>query len=85
MLILHFLRTREIPFVQSRPSGPVVGITIAGIIVFTAITFTKAASGFGLTRLPSWYFLFLSAVAVLYMLLTTAVKTTYQKKYLELI
>lgn len=85
VLILHFLRTREIPFVQSRPSGPVVGITIAGIIVFTAITFTKAASVFGLTRLPSWYFLFLSAVAVLYMLLTTAVKTTYQKKYLELI
>ena len=41
VLILHFLRTRRIPFVQSRPSAPVICITLAGIVAFTAITFTK--------------------------------------------
>ena len=85
LLILHFLRTRRIPFVQSRPSAPVISITLAGIVAFTAITFTKGASLFGLTKLPLWYFVFLLIVALLYMLLTTVVKTFYQKKYYELI
>ncbi|MSS89350.1 magnesium-translocating P-type ATPase [Eisenbergiella tayi] len=85
VLILHFLRTRRIPFVQSRPSAPVICITLAGIVAFTAITFTKGASLFGLTKLPLWYFVFLLIVALLYMLLTTVVKTFYQKKYYELI
>ena len=85
VLILHFLRTRRIPFVQSRPSAPVICITLAGIVAFTAITFTEGASLFGLTKLPLWYFVFLLIVALLYMLLTTVVKTFYQKKYHELI
>lgn len=46
VLILAFLRTRKIPFVQSRPSAPVICITLAGIIAFTAITFTKGAGIF---------------------------------------
>ena len=60
-------------------------ITLAGIIAFTAITFTKGAAFFGLTHLPFWYFVFLLIVALLYMLLTTVVKAFYQKKYHELI
>lgn len=85
VLILHFLRTRKIPFIQSSPSIPVICTTFAGIIVFTAITFTKSATVFGLVKLPIRYFLFLFVVAILYMLLTTVVKTFYQKKYHELI
>lgn len=34
VLILHFLRTRKIPFVQSSPSIPVVCTTFAGIIAY---------------------------------------------------
>ena len=85
VLILHFLRTRKIPFVQSSPSAPVICTTIAGIVTFTALTFTRSAAVFGLTKLPGRYFGFLIAVALLYMLLTTVVKTAYQKKYHELI
>ena len=85
VLILHFLRTRKIPFVQSSPSIPVVCTTLAGIIAFTALTFTKSAGIIGLTKLPIRYFLFLFIVVVLYMLLTTIVKNVYQKKYHELI
>ena len=85
VLILHFLRTRKVPFVQSSPSIPVVCTTLAGIIAFTALTFTKSAGIIGLTKLPIRYFLFLFIVVVLYMLLTTIVKNVYQKKYHELI
>ena len=60
-------------------------VTLLGIVLFTVITFTPAAGIFGLTRLPLWYFLFLFVVVLLYMLLTTVVKTFYQKKYHELI
>ena len=85
VLILHFLRTHKVPFVQSRPSAPVICITLAGIVAFTAITFTSGASLFGLTKLPFGYFVFLLIVALLYMLLTTVAKYFYQKKYHELI
>ena len=85
VLILHFLRTRKIPFVQSSPSIPVVCTTFAGIITFTALTFTKSAGVIGLTKLPIMYFLFLFVIVLLYMLLTTVVKIVYQKKYHELI
>ena len=85
VLILHFLRTRKIPFVQSRPSAPVMCITLGGIAAFTGITFTRAAALFGLTELPHRYFGFLLLAALLYMLLTTVVKVFYQKKYHELI
>ena len=85
VLILHFLRTRKIPFVQSSSSIPVVCTTLAGIIAFTALTFTKSAGIIGLTKLPIRYFLFLFVVVLLYMLLTTVVKNVYQKKYHELI
>lgn len=85
VLILHFLRTRKIPFVQSSPSITVVCTTFAGIIAFTALTFTKGAGVIGLTKLPIRYFLFLFVVVLLYMFLTTVVKIVYQKKYHELI
>ena len=85
VLILHFLRTRKIPFLQSRPSLAVMCTTLPGIALFTGIPFTKAASLFGLTELPYWYFGFLLIVALLYMLLTTVVKAFYQKKYRKLI
>ena len=85
VLILHFLRTRKIPLVQSRPSAPVICMTLTGIVLFTAITFTKSAAFFGMTRLPLRYFAYLLVTAVLYMLLTTVVKSLYQKRYHELI
>ena len=85
VLILHFLRTPKIPFMQSMSSTPVICITLAGIVAFTAITFTRGASLFGLTMLPLWYFAFLVIVALAYMLLTTVAKYFYKKKYHELI
>ena len=85
VLILHFLRTRKVPFMQSRPSISVGLMTIMGVVAFTSITFSKGAFYFGLTKLPGWYFLFLLVIVILYMLLTTVVKTFYQSKYHELI
>ena len=85
VLILHFLRTAKLPILQSRPSRPVILVTLAGILVFTGVTFTKSAALFGLTRLPGVYFVFLLGVVIAYMILTTLCKLLYQKEYGELI
>lgn len=84
VLILHFLRTAKLPILQSRPSRPVILVTLAGIGVFTGVTFTKSAALFGLTQLPGMYFVFLLGVVIAYMVLTTLCKLLYQKKYREL-
>lgn len=85
ILIIHMLRTKKVPFLQSRASRHVLLITVMGIILFTVLTFTPAAKLLGLVILPAWYFGFLSAVVICYMLSTTAVKHIYMRKYHELI
>lgn len=85
VLILHFLRTPRIPFLQSRPSLPFIIITLFGVIVFTALTFTGGAALVGLTRLPTVYFAFLGAIVLSYMAFTTIAKSCYQRIFHELI
>ena len=85
VLILHFLRTARIPFLESRPSFSFVCVTFLGVAVFTAIPFSGAAPLLGLTPLPPIYFGFLITVVFAYMLLTTAAKYFYQNKFRELI
>ena len=85
VLILHFLRTPKIPFIQSRPSIPVVCITFVGLLVLTALPFVATGPLFGFTKLPFWYFGFLAVTALCYMILSTLCKSRYQKKYQELI
>ena len=85
VLIIHMLRTKKIPFLQSRPSAPVMLITVIGILLFTGLTFTPMVDVLGLTVLPPWYFGFLLVVVASYMLLTTVLKRIYIAKYDELI
>ncbi|WP_312101789.1 magnesium-translocating P-type ATPase [Lachnoclostridium sp.] len=85
VLIIHMLRTKKIPFLQSKASTPVQLITVFGIILISGLTFTRVAGLLGLMMLPAWYFLFLLAIVISYMLLTTAAKHFYIKKYHELI
>lgn len=80
VLVIHMLRTDQIPFVQSKPSKSVFVITLAGICLFTAVTFLPVAEEFGLTAMPIWYFGYLIVIAMAYMLLTTFVKQLYSNK-----
>lgn len=85
ILILHLLRTRKIPLLQSKPSRPVMLITMLGILFFTVLTFTPVGCLIGLTSMPFAYFGFLTVVVVLYLLLVTLAKSWYVKKYHELL
>lgn len=85
ILILHLLRTKHLPFIKSRPAVPVLIVTVAGLFVLTALTFTQLGKWLGFTSLPPVYFAFLVVVVLLYLLFVTVAKARYVKKYHELI
>lgn len=84
VLILHLLRTRRIPMLQSRPSGPVMFITTVGILFFTVLTFTPLGKIIGMMAMPVSYFGFLVGVVILYLFVVTVAKGIYVRKYKEL-
>lgn len=84
-LILHLLRTQKIPLLQSRPSGPVMLVTLLGTAFFTFLTFTPLGALIGLTALPPVYFLFLAGIVLCYLLWVTLAKRWYLGRYHELL
>ncbi|MEE8810053.1 magnesium-translocating P-type ATPase [Lactimicrobium sp.] len=82
-LVIHMLRTPKIPFIQSRASFPVIGLTITGIAVLTAIPFTPFGTAIGLTALPATYFAWLALTVACYMVLATLLKKLYIRRYRE--
>ena len=85
VLILYSLRSKKIPFIQSKPAKPVILVTIIGIILFTIMTIIPVGHFVGLTKMPLSYFVFLLLVVLLYISLVTIAKSWYVKKYKELI
>ncbi len=84
-LVIHMIRTPKLPFVQSRASAPVTALTFAGISIVTILPFTPLASALGLVALPAIYFVWLAAIVAGYMLLVTAVKKLYIRRFGELL
>ena len=85
VLILHLLRTPKVPLLQSRPSRPVMWVTLLGTLFFTVLTFTPAGRLLGLTPLPPVYFGFLATVVSLYLLWVTLAKSWYIRRCHELL
>lgn len=85
VLILHLLRTQKVPLLQSRPSRPVMLITLLGTVFFTLLTFTPIGELIGLTALPPVYFGFLAIAVLLYLLWVTLAKRWYIRRHHELL
>lgn len=84
-LVIHMIRSAKIPFIQSRASLPVLGITTLSIVIGTIIPYTIFGENIGMSALPLDYFSWLTATIIAYMLLVTAMKKIYMKKYGELL
>jgi len=80
-LIVHLIRTRRIPFVQSTAALPVVIMTSLVMIAGIYIPFSPFASAFKFTPLPLAYFPGLITILLGYCLLTQVVKTWFIKKF----
>jgi len=80
-LIIHMIRTRKIPFIQSWATAPVIALTTAIMAIGIALPFTPFASAFDMVPLPWQYFPILFVILVSYCALTQAVKVWYIKKF----
>jgi len=80
-LIVHMIRTRKIPFLQSSPSLPLALTTAAVMAVGIALPFSPFASSFGMVPLPSQFFAWLVLILLAYAALAQVVKGWYVRRY----
>lgn len=80
-LIVHMIRTRKIPFIQSWATTPVVALTSLIMAIGIFIPFSPFASSLKMQPLPIAYFPWLVAILIGYCLLTQFVKNLYIKKF----
>jgi Mg2+-importing ATPase len=80
-LIVHMIRTRRIPFLQSVAAAPVLGLTLAIIVIGMLIPFSALGAKIGMVPLPPMYFAWLALTLVSYCVLTQLMKVIYIRRY----
>lgn len=80
-LIVHMIRTRKIPFIQSRATWPVIGMTTLVMVIGIVIPFTSFGASIGLQALPLSYFPWLVGILLSYCVLTQLVKNWYIRNF----
>jgi len=80
-LIVHMIRTRKIPFIQSWATAPVIAMTSLIMLIGIFIPFSPFAEAFKLQALPLSYFPWLIGILFSYCLLTQFIKTWFIKKF----
>lgn len=80
-LIVHMIRTRKIPFFQSRAAWPLIGMTLVIVAIGIFLPMGPWASYFKLEALPLSYFPWLVAILIGYVSLTQAMKGFYARRY----
>lgn len=80
-LIVHMIRTRKIPFIQSWATAPVVALTSLIMAIGIFIPFSPIAGAFKMQALPLSYFPWLIGMLLSYCALTQLVKVWFIKKF----
>lgn len=83
-LIIHFIRTEKIPFIQSIASKPLIAMSLVTIIgtIITPILLHNI-TGFNFVILPAKFYLVVLILIVCYTIIAQLVKKQYIKKYHE--
>ena len=82
-LIVHMIRTRKIPFIQSWATAPVVALTSFIMLLGIIIPFTPFGYALKLVPLPFSYFPWLIGILVSYCFLTQLIKNWFVNKFQE--
>jgi Mg2+-importing ATPase len=80
-LIVHMIRTRRVPFFQSRAAWPLMVMTLVVMVVGIALPFSPLAGYLHLEALPLSYFPWLVLILGGYMTVTQGVKGIYSRRY----
>ena len=80
-LIVHMIRTKKIPFIQSTAAWPMLLMTTCAVTIGIALPMSPLAAMVGMQALPAGYFIFLILAVVGYMILTQSLKGFYVRKF----
>ena len=80
-LIVHMIRTRHIPFFQSRAAMPVILLTASIMAFGIYLPFSPLGAHLNMVPLPLPYFGWLIGILLSYCLLTQLVKTIYIRRF----
>lgn len=80
-LVVHMLRTRKIPFIQSMAAFPVLVSTVAVILIACLLPYSPLAGAMQFTQLPLSYFAWILLTVLVYMLVTQTMKQWYMRRF----
>jgi Mg2+-importing ATPase len=80
-LIVHMIRTRKIPFFQSRASWPLMSMTLIVMLIGIVLPMSPMADYFKFQGLPLTYFPWLVVILIAYAVLTQAMKGWYARRF----
>jgi Mg2+-importing ATPase len=80
-LIVHIIRTRRIPFLQSFASPFMMTTTLIVMAVGAYLPYSGVAGYLGLVPLPGIYWLWIGGFLVCYSILTHIIKVWFHNKY----
>jgi Mg2+-importing ATPase len=80
-LIIHVIRTKKVPFLQSRASRPLLLTSLLIVAIGAYLPYSPLAGTLGFVPLPPLYWLLLLVMLVVYTLLTQVIKTWFYNKF----
>ena len=80
-LIIHIIRTRRIPFFQSRASTPLIATTLIICMIGIALPVSPLGATLGFKSLPLLYWPIIAAFLLAYAMLTHGVKLWFFRRY----
>jgi Mg2+-importing ATPase len=78
-LVIHVIRTRKTPFLESRPSLPLLVSTLAAVGIAWLLPWTPLGPLLQLVPLPGWALLAMAAIAFAYLAATELVKRLFYR------
>ena len=80
-LIVHMIRTRKIPFLQSRAAWSLIVMTLVIVTIGISLPMGNIASYVSMTAVPLSYFGWVFAIVIGYMVLVQLMKGFYERKF----
>ncbi|MCE4063137.1 magnesium-translocating P-type ATPase [Pandoraea sputorum] len=80
-LIVHLIRTRRLPFIQSRAAWPLLLMTGAVMLIGIMLPLSPFAETFKMQALPLAYFPMLAAILLAYAVLTQLMKGVFARRF----
>ncbi|HET8731048.1 MAG TPA: magnesium-translocating P-type ATPase [Moraxellaceae bacterium] len=81
LLVVHLIRSRRLPFLQSRAAWPLMGMTLLVMAVGFVLPLSPFAGYFKMQALPPSYFVWLAGILLAYMTLAQGMKAFYARRF----